>query len=97
MASSTRAHWDRYVELRREGEPLGGRGARPSAYYYSNNAVDTLRGEVEMREFLSGPGVKYIIASPRAFREELAPLAEPGARWEKVLEFPRQILVRYLP
>ena len=64
---SLRPMWTRYLEHREEGQPIGAVGlAKDSGFYYSDNAIVRLKRSDEIRAFLSGPGVKYLIGTSGA-------------------------------
>ena len=88
--------WTRYLEHREEGQPIGAVGlAKDSGFYYSDNAIVRLKRFGEAREFLSGPGAKYLIGTSDPLEELVRKF--PG-HWETIdRSHSTHQLVRYEP
>jgi hypothetical protein len=93
---SMKPMWELYLERREGAEPIGILGrAKDSAFYYSNNAIHRLPDTDTLREFLSGPGAKFLIAMHHSLD---AQMREFRGRWETLRrDHPTHRLVRHEP
>ena len=86
--------WERYVELRAEGEPLGGYGSsKDSSYYYSNNKIVRLKRVSELANYLDQPGSRFLILSYRDQRRLPHQRLPPGEWTSLVEDHPSNTLV----
>jgi 4-amino-4-deoxy-L-arabinose transferase-like glycosyltransferase len=93
---SMKPMWELYLERREGAEPIGILGRpKASAFYYSNNAIHRLPDTDTLREFLSGPGAKFLIAMHHSLD---AQMREFRGRWETLRrDHPTHRLVRHEP
>jgi 4-amino-4-deoxy-L-arabinose transferase-like glycosyltransferase len=96
VKKSTKPLWESYLEHRHGDEPLAAAGrTKDSIFYYSDNSAVRLGKTGELREFLAGPGAKFLVVTPKAL--QLPQRAIPG-RWEPLhTDHPSHWLVRYEP
>ena len=91
---SLRPMWERYTELRAEGEPLGGYGsAKDSGFYYSDNEIVRLKRDTELARYLDQPGARFVILSHRDYRK-LPRRSLPQGQWDELItDHPSHLLV----
>jgi len=91
---SLRPMWNRYTELRAEGEPLGAYGsAKDSGFYYSNNEIVRLKRGSELATYLDHAGARFVILSHRDYRK-LPRRSLPQGQWDELItDHPSHLLV----
>jgi hypothetical protein len=94
--NSLAAIWRAYAAERQAGEPLAYNGSpRDTLFYYSDNAAIGLDSLDEVREFVGGPGRKYLVGSQGSLDEAVNGI--PGL-WElRERTHPTHRLYRYSP
>jgi len=94
---SLRPMWERYAELRGEGDSLGSFGfAKDSGFYYSNNDILRLRNEYYLLKYLGLPGSKFLILTHRDYRQVHDLEGLPPGEWEELpVGHPTHVLVRF--
>lgn len=95
---SLKSMWERYLELRGTGQPIGTFSeTKDSILYYSGDQIVELEDARELREFLGGPGAKFLVVPSRAYRA-FGLLGLPRGQWEELVrDHPTHRLVRFLP
>ena len=91
---SLRQMWERYVELRAEGEPITQFGsAKDSGFYYSNLEILRTKKISELSEYLDQPGARFMILRKNDYRK-LPRRHLPRGEWNELLrEHSSQMLV----
>lgn len=93
---SLRPMWRLYLQEREPGEPIGAVGqGKDSGYYYSDNAIVRVKRTSQMREFLSGPGAKYLIGPKKTLEQVIDGF--PGEWTWLDREHPTHRLIRFDP
>jgi 4-amino-4-deoxy-L-arabinose transferase-like glycosyltransferase len=79
---SLRPIWERYVELRSEGEPIAMVGtAKESGFYYSNLTLERIKRSRELQAYLDQPGRRYVILMASDYRKLRRSEQLPQGRW----------------
>jgi len=93
---SMRTNWESYVDAREGDEPIALYGPiKDGAFYYSDNAIERLKGFDEVQQFMSGSGVKFLLV-----RTSFAarPTEKIAGSWESVdRSHPTHHLLRFEP